>query len=387
MRVRRRPQGAGRWSDWAPPVSGALERAVAYTLALRPSAPALARPQRVLLKVEGEQIVDVEYRPDLGDGSPFARVGRMGFEQIMDTAASACPSCGTAHALALCQAVEALASIEVPRRAAALRLVAAELERAASHLTAVGAIFGALDLESTAAAFAAEGRAARVALAELAGEPAGAWLVPGGVARELTDEARAAAARAIAEARERLFALADRSIAQRSLLARTVEVGVISAGAAEQFALAGPLARAAGLRGDLRHDAPYAAYDVWRPELVTQEGGDVYARLMVYLLEALEGLKLAGQAVGELPAGPTRSPLPAALPAGEAVGAAEAPRGPVRYRVEGDGRRLSAVSCTPAPQLDRLLARATLINAALDDAALIVVSTDPCDTCLGATYH
>lgn len=360
---------------------------MAYTLALRPSAPALTRPQRVLLKVEGEQIVDVEYRPDLGDGSPFARVGRMGFDQIMATAAAACPSCGVAHALALCQAVEALAAIRVPRRAAALRLLAAELERAASHLAAVGAIFGALDLGATAEAFAAEGRAARGALADLAGAPAGAWLEPGGVGRDLSEEGRGALARAVAEMLERLFALADRSIAQRPLLARTVEVGVISAGAAEQFALAGPLARAAGLRADLRLDAPYAAYDEWRPELVTQEGGDVYARMMVYLLEALEGLKLAGRVVGELPEGPTRSPLPAALPAGAAEGAAEAPRGPVRYRVEADGRRLSAVSCTPAPQLDRLLARATLVKAALDDAALIVVSTDPCDTCLGATYH
>ena len=356
---------------------------MAYTLALRPSAPALSRPQRVLLKVEGERIVDVEYRPDAGGGELFGRVDRMGFEQMVAAVATACPSCGVAHATALCQAVEALAGLAVPARAAALRLLAAELERAASHLATAGAIFGALGLPGAAEAFAAEGRAAREALLRLAGDPPGSWIVPGGVARDPDDEGRGALARAAAEALDRLFAAADRSLTQRPLLARTVEVGVISAGAAEQFRLAGPLARAAGLRGDLRLDAPYGAYDDFRPELVTQEGGDVYARMMVFILEALESLKLAGRVARELPEGATRGELPAALPAGGAAGATEAPRGPVRYRVEADGRRLVAVSCAPAPQLDRLLARAVMVDAALDNAALIVVSTDPCDTCLG----
>lgn len=356
---------------------------MAYTLALRPSAPALSRPQRVLLKVEGEQIVDVEYRPDTGEHPLLGRVERMGFEQIVAAVATNCPSCGVAHAMALCQAVEALARVELPRRAAALRVIAAELERAASHLAAAGAIFEALGLPGTAEAFAAEGRAAREALTTLAGDPPGRWVVPGGVARDLDDEARGALTRGAAESLDRLFAAADKSIAQRPLLARTVEVGVISASAAEQFMLAGPLARAAGLRVDLRLDEPYAAYDELQPELITQEGGDVYARLMVFVLEALESLKLVERAVRELPEGPSRGGLPAALPAGEATGAVEAPRGPIRYRVEADGRRVTGATCTPAPQLDRLLARAVMVNAALDNAALIVVSTDPCDTCLG----
>lgn len=360
---------------------------MAYTLALRPSAPALSRPQRVLLKVEGEQIIDVEYRPDGGAASPFARIDRMSFEQVVAAATAACPSCGTAHALALCQAVEALAPLAVPRRAAALRLVAAELERAGSHLAAAAAVFSALALPATAAAFAAEGRGARAALDLLTGGQVGTWFTPGGVARNPADDDLAALARSAADSLERLFTLADTTVAQRSLLARTVEVGVISASAAERFFLAGPLARAAGLKADLRLDAPYAAYDQWRPDLVTQEGGDVYARLLIFILEALESLKLVGRVLAELPAGPTRGALPADLPLGTGESAVEAPRGPLRYRVEADGRRLSAVSCTPAPQLDRLLARAALVNATLDDTALIVVSTDPCDTCLGTRDH
>lgn len=360
---------------------------MAYSLALRPSAPALSRPQRAVLKVEGEQIIDVEYRPDLSSGAAFDRVERMGFEQTVAAAAAACPSCGAAHALALCQAVEAVAVIAVPQRAAALRLVAAELERAASHLAAAGAIFTALALPTTAARFVAEGRAAAEALSELTGGRPGAWLAPGGLTAELDPDGQGRLARGAAESLERLFTLADATITQRPLLARTVEVGALSAGAARQFGLAGPLARAAGLEHDLRIAAPYGAYAQWLPALVTQEGGDVYARLMVYLLEALESLKLVGRALQELPDGPIRSALPAALPDGSGDGTVEAPRGPLRYRIECSGGRLSAVSCTPAPQLGRLLARALLVNAAVDDAALIVVSTDPCDSCPGMSQH
>lgn len=338
----------------------------------------------MVLRVEGERITDVEYRPELGDNLPFAQIGRTGVEQLVTTAARLCPNCGVAHALALCQAIEALAKISVPPRAATLRVLVAELERAASHLATVGEIFAALGLPAPSAAFAAQSAAARGALRALAGDPPGRWLVPGGVVSDVALTALSAPGEMAAQALKVLFKLSDRLISGRGLLARTVEVGVIAASAAEQFALGGPLARAAGLQADLRHDAPYAAYASLRPELIIQEGGDVYARILVLILEALESLKLVERAANDPPGGATQSALPAALPDAVGEGAVEAPRGPLRYRVESAGGRLSAVSCRTAPQLDRLLARTALVSNMLDDTALIVLSTDPCDACLGA---
>ena len=359
---------------------------MAYTLALRPNAPALTRPQRMLLKIEGEQIIAIEYRPDVGPGSPFAQAARIGFEQLVTAATLTCPTCGTAHALALCQAVETLAAITVPPRAAVLRVIAAELERATSHLAAVATIFAALALPTIADAFTNESATTRKALSDLQGGTRGAWLVPGGVAGDLSDEPQALIVQIIAASLDNLFTLADKSLAQRYLLARTVEVGVITASAATQFNLGGPMARAAGLKADMRLDAPYAAYAAFLPKLVTQEGGDVYARLTQLVLEALESLKLAERAIRELPAGPVRGALPSTLPTGSSEGSAEAPRGPLHYKVETDGGRLGAVYCRPAPQLDRLLAQTALIQATVDNAALIFVSTDPCDTCLGMAH-
>jgi len=105
--------------------------------------------------------------------------------------------------------------------------------------------------------------------------------------------------------------------------------------------------------------------------------------MLVLLLESLDSLRIVERVAEELPGGAWRGALPEQLPAATASSAVEAPRGPLRYSVEGDGRRIVAVAQRAAPQLDRLLARTALTQAALDDAALIIVSTDPCDACLG----
>ncbi|GAB4432685.1 MAG: hypothetical protein OHK0015_20490 [Chloroflexi bacterium OHK40] len=352
-----------------------------YRLALRPGAPALSHAQRALLTIEGERIADVEYRPEPGASSPFVAVERKGLERMLEAAARLCPNCGQAHALALCQAVEALASIEVPARAAWLRVAAAELERAASHLRTLAAIFATLGLGPLAATFAHHGDAARHALAELRGNQDG-WLLPGGVGQDLSAAGREALRLGASEIRAQLFPIAERTITRRPILARTLDVGTIGASAATQFGLGGPMARAAGLARDARIDTPYAAYAELAPTPAVQEGGDVYARILVLLLEALESLRLVERAATELPDGSWRGRLPESLPAATTAATVEAPRGPLTYEVESDGHRLVGVRARPAPQLDRLLARTVLAGATLDDAPMIIVSTDPCDTCL-----
>jgi Ni,Fe-hydrogenase III large subunit len=340
------------------------------------------QPARAVLKIDGEHVAEVEYRPEPRTALPFVQAERTGVAALLDEAGQLCPSCGFAHALALCQAIEALAGVRVQPRAAWLRTAAAELERAASHLATLAAIFETLGLAPLSAAvgrLAGELRAARL---RLVGERPGAWLLPGGLSRDLEPGEGAAFGEAAAAALGALFPIAERQLTRRSLLARTVDVGTISEGAATQFGLAGPLARAAGLAADLRRDAPYAAYAELVPDVAPQEGGDVYARILVLLLEALDGLKLVERVANELPNGPWCGDLPAELPAGNAEAAVEAPRGPLRYRVESNGRRITSVAFQAAPGLDRLLIRTALANATLDDVPLIIVSTDPCDSCL-----
>ncbi len=357
-----------------------------YVLTLKPQAPGLTRPQRILLKIDGERIVDVEYRPDTATETALTHAAQFAPAQLIAAAAQSAPGCGVAHGLALCQAIELLAGIEVPPRAAFLRVAAAELERASSHGAAVAAILTTLGLANFAEPFTTTAARLQATLITLTATEPGDWLIPGGVGYDSDASVREVIEQTSAELIATLFPLVERVLNQRSLLARTVDVGIITTHAATQFRLEGPLGRASGLTNDRRIDKPYAAYPSLPPELVTQPSGDVYARLVVLVLELLESLKLVGRASRELPGGEICGELPERLPASTTNATVEGARGPITYHVESDGRRLTSVSYKLAPQVERLLTRSLLVNARIDDAALVFVSTDPCDTCLETGY-
>ncbi|NNJ12838.1 hypothetical protein EKD04_021155 [Chloroflexales bacterium ZM16-3] len=354
---------------------------MSYTLTLEPAAAAWRGPQQLVLKVAAERVADVEYRLDLP-----TRPRAAGKPALLQEVARICPTCTHAHSLAFSLAVESLLGRDAPPRAARLRLVAAELERAVSHLVTLDAIFVTMGMTHLAASLAGLRDTAAQGMALLAGAPdGGALILPGGLRRDLSDDERLGLRQLLSGASRRLYQLADSVIDQRLILARTVEVGVLSGSAVTQFGLHGPLARASGITEDVRLDTPYGAYGDLSPQLITQESGDVYARLVLLLLEALESLKLSDRALEDLPDGPLSAQMPASLPEGEGVATVEAPRGALRYRVESDGRRISGYQADPSPQLDRLLARTILSRAALDDVVLIALSTDPCSACQGAS--
>jgi Ni,Fe-hydrogenase III large subunit len=126
---------------------------------------------------------------------------------------------------------------------------------------------------------------------------------------------------------------------------------------------------------------PYWIYGEYGFSPVVQEGGDVYARLVVLLLEAYESIKLAERCVRELDDAPSRGTFPAEVPSGSASATIEGPRGRIRYAIESDGTRLTTVRIDTPRQFDRLLVRTFFSGAAIDNAALIAASAYPCIAC------
>jgi Ni,Fe-hydrogenase III large subunit len=330
------------------------------------------------MKVEGETVRDVIYRTNEDDRDFSSRLQRLEFEQVLELVTRRRGQSAFAHGLAFCQALEALLEAELPRRAAFLRCVVAELERLASHLGALHAVFELLGQQRRTAVLRALHEQSRQAL-RLVAEPTelGTLCIPGGMRHDIDSEAWSELQTLLNEMQRHLFELIDQTIDDPRLLARTVDVGTVARGAAEQFMLRGPLARAAGLEIDLRLDEPYAAYARLEVRRVVQEGGDVHARLVLLLLEAFESIKLAEQALQEMPAGLYAESFPTRLPAGEASAAVEAPRGLLRYRLACDGYRLTDLAIDAPQQIDRLLARTLFVGAVLDNVVLIALSTGP----------
>jgi ech hydrogenase subunit E len=143
----------------------------------------------------------------------------------------------------------------------------------------------------------------------------------------------------------------------------------------------GPLARASGIGRDLRVDQPYGWYASLPIRVITQEGGDVYARLVVLLLEAYESLKLAEQILRDLPSGACIGGIPAEFGPGSGSSGVEGPLGPIRYQLEGGGSRLTGVVVETPRLLDRLLVRTLLAGALVDNVAAIIASASHCVFC------
>ncbi|NJN16917.1 MAG: hypothetical protein HC822_11935 [Oscillochloris sp.] len=349
-----------------------------YTLSL--AGPAWLGEQRLRLTVDGEHVVDVDFRPHDEPTPPLSGRGPIGM--LIGRAATRCDSCRFAYGLALCQAAEALLHIEPELRAARVRLGVAENERIAAHLHGLSTIFAAMGLDYDAALLTSLHMEAAAALTGLAGTTPADLLLPGGLSRDPSEAALTAAREQIAGVGRQLLVLADRTIDRRTLLTRTVGIGALGSEAVTGFRLGGPLARATGSAGDVRIDAPYSAYGSITPNVVVQEGGDVYARLVVLLLESLESVRLVESALSDLPQGPWRGVDPDQLPAGSAESLVEAPRGPLRCRLHATGAEMTA-HFQPSAPFDRLLARALISGAHLDDAALIAISANPCVGCAG----
>ena len=157
--------------------------------------------------------------------------------------------------------------------------------------------------------------------------------------------------------------------------------GVLSKEDAVKYAVTGPTARASGLAIDVRRDEPYAAYDRLDWEVVTRPEGDVFAKVVVRLLEVIESVKIIRQAAKKLPAGPVAVEVKE-IPPGEAVGHVEAPRGETFHYVRSDGGNRPVRHKVRAPSYVNVPSfKASCIGQHIADVTITLAAVDPCYSC------
>ncbi len=122
------------------------------------------------------------------------------------------------------------------------------------------------------------------------------------------------------------------------LLARTKGVGVLSGETAVNCGISGPVARASGIKRDLRKDDPYSIYERFEFDIPVGEAGDCYDRYRVRVEEMRQSLRILRQAIKDLPSGPVRAEVPHLIrpPAGETYGHLEAPKGELGFYIVSD---------------------------------------------------
>ena len=352
-----------------------------WVLNFGPKHPATHTTLRLVLELEGERIINCI--PDIGFlHSGFEKLGEnLDFNQYVVIVERMNYVCLVSNDIAWHMAVEKLFGIDVTPRCKAIRTICAELGRLQDHLLNVGV--SGLDLGGFTAFL--YGFNEREIINDLIEALSGSRFHPsytrvGGLAQDappgwterVLDFVRNKVPPAIRDVEVLL-------LRNRIFVERTKGIGMISHDDAVNWSLTGPLARASGVKRDLRKDEPYLCYaDNWDGKgapavdfkVPVAHGGDVYARFLVRLEEIRQACKIIEQVVAMMPEGPINVLADANLvlpdkrevyfsieglihhfeqimtnrgfqpPLGEAYAANETANGELGYYVVSDGGRL-----------------------------------------------
>ena len=241
---------------------------------------------------------------------------------------------------AYCLAVEKLAGIKVPERAEYIRVIIAELQRIGNHCLAVGAMLNDAGALGTPFFYLWRQREKIYDLLEmLCGQRLmNNYVRIGGVSQDVPAEFLPAVMKLIPQMRSFLGEYDFFLMQNEILLARAKGVGVLPPEVAINCGISGPVARASGIKYDLRRDDPYSIYKKFEFDIPTCEEGDCYARYRVRIAEMHQSLRIIEQAAKSMPSGATKSDVPHLVrpPAGEAYAHIEAPKGELGFYVVSD---------------------------------------------------
>ncbi|MCX6362169.1 MAG: nickel-dependent hydrogenase large subunit [Armatimonadetes bacterium] len=346
-----------------------------------PQHPVLPEPIQLKLTLKDE-IVE-EALPHIGyvHRGVEKAAERMDYTQNVFLVERICGICSFIHALCYCQGLERLMGLEVPRRAAYLRVIWSELHRLQSHHLWLGLYADAFGFESLFMEF----WRSREMLMDIFEKTAGSRVIIsacciGGVRRDISDQHL----QETLETLKTLEAAFDKSsevmLNDYTVKKRTVGKGVLQADKAIMLGAAGPVLRASGVEQDARQTG-FAAYDELRVEPVVETAGDCYARAKVRIREVRQSLDLVRRAIAGLP-DTDIAVRPKGRPNGRTISRVEQPRGELLYFLAANGSQ----------KLERLRVRTpTFANVAplvhmlpgseLADVPVIVLSIDPCISC------
>lgn len=288
-----------------------------WMLNFGPQHPATHTTLRIVVELDGERVVKAT--PHIGYlHSGFEKLGEhLDYNQYVTIVSRMNYVSPVANDIAWHTSVEKLFGINITPRCKALRTIVAELARIQDHLLC--APIAALDLGAFTAFLYGFNERERIydILEFICGQRFHCdWTRVGGLMYDLPDEQqfRSMVKRFIHEqcppAVDDLEGLLNKN---RIFRDRTEGVGVINHDDAIAWSLSGPVARASGVRRDLRKDEPYLCYeDDWdgagaeavQFKVPVATTGDVLSRYLVRVEEIRQSLAIIDQLIDQIPSGP-----------------------------------------------------------------------------------
>jgi NADH-quinone oxidoreductase subunit D len=350
-----------------------------WTLNFGPQHPATHTTLRLILKLDGERVVDAI--PDLGYlHSGFEKIGEhLDYNQYVTVTDRMNYISPMANNVAWHHAVETLLGIDLTPRCKYIRTIISELARISDHLLSTGAI----GLDVGAFTFFLYAFYQRERIYDIFESLCGArftnsYTRVGGVMHDITPVTVTKIREFTKDFPKTVDDMERLLNRNRIFVDRTKGVGILSKEDAINCSCSGPIARASGVTRDLRIDEPYLAYADFDFKVCCSTAGDCFARYYIRMAEIRESLKIVEQAVENIPAGPVnvgvdeRTILPSKqqvyqtiegtithfelvmanrgfeVPHEECYAAVEAPNGELGFYLSGDGSNVAyRARCRP----------------------------------------
>ena len=323
------------------------------TLNIGPQHPSTHGVLRLVAKVDGERVYDVQ---------PAIGYMHRGYEKLAEVRTYPQITAfinrldwvsGYANEIPFILAAEELLGIEVPERAQYIRLILTEMARISSHLI----FMASYPLELGAATPLFFSLKDRERVLDLLESVTGGRFHPnfnriGGVKpaagsgpttkKDVQDLPKGflsgtkAAMDAVLHSCDQLESL----VAGNDIfLSRTKGVGVLPADIAADFGVSGPNLRASGIGFDIRKVSDYLPYSKFEFDVPIGTNGDCWDRWWVRLAEIRESAKIIQQAIDSIPSGKLQAKVPKIIkvPKGEAYVRAENPKGEMGYYIVSEG--------------------------------------------------
>jgi len=210
-----------------------------------------------------------------------------------------------ANEYAFVAAIEKLLELEIPPKATWMRTLLLELNRIHSHLIWLGT--GALELGAISLLwYCFNARDVVLDLFELVG---GArmhtrYFQAGGLAEDIPRGFFPECRKFVESMPKTIDQYETLLTNQKIWLERTKGIGLLSAEDAIALGQSGPVLRASGVDWDLRKAEPYLVYPELDFDVPIGSNGDVYDRYLVRVEEMRESVRIIGQCLEGMPAGP-----------------------------------------------------------------------------------
>jgi NADH-quinone oxidoreductase subunit D len=354
-------------------------------ISMGPQHPSTHGVLRLELRTDGEVILDAKphlgylhrCKEKIGESLPYIQY--IGYTDRLDYLSA------MNNNFAWSMTIEKLAGIDIPRRAEFIRVIAAELNRIASHLVS----FGTFGLDMGAFTPFLYALREREFILDLFEQMCGArltlsyiniggvtWDLPPLFVEKLTE---------FLDYFEPKIDEYDKLLTTNHIFKkRTAHIAPVSRELATAFALSGPMIRGSGIPNDLRRDRPYSVYPELQFDVVVGHGaagtlGDCWDRYWVKMDEMRQCCRILRQCAAMLPTGEFRAKIPRSfkIPPGEVYCEFENPRGHLGFYVESHGGPIPYRVKIRGPSFVNLAVTQTLAKGVLlADIPAIIGSID-----------